>query len=100
MRQAKKCLLKWLLGTDRNWVYMWRRAKWRLDRWKSLTSCAFFRYKCVFAAEEQELGCATDVEYEFHLTNDVPIKLLYRQIPPNRMAEVKAHKGAPGTRCD
>ena len=50
-----------------------------------------FKYKCVFAAEEQELGCATGVEHEIHLTSDVPIKLPYRHIPPKCMAEVKAH---------
>lgn len=50
-----------------------------------------FKYKCVLAAEEQELGCATGVEHEIHLTSDVPIKLPYRHIPPKCMTEVKAH---------
>ena len=39
-----------------------------------------FMYKCVFAAEEQELGCATGVEHDIHLTSDMPIKLPYSLI--------------------
>lgn len=50
-----------------------------------------YQYRDVFAENEQELGCATGVEHEIHLTSDVPIKLPYRHIPPKCMTEVKAH---------
>lgn len=50
-----------------------------------------YRYKGVFAEDEQELGCATGVEHEVHLTSEVPIRLPYRHISPLLMPEVKAH---------
>ena len=50
-----------------------------------------YKYREVFAENEQQLGCATGVEHEIHLTSDVPIKLPYRLIPPKCMTEVKAH---------
>ena len=50
-----------------------------------------YKYRSVFAEDEQELGCATGVEHEIHLTSDVPIRLPYRHIPPKCMTEVKAH---------
>ena len=50
-----------------------------------------YKYREVFAEDEQELRCATAVEHEIHLTSDVPIKLPYRHIPPKCMTEVKAH---------
>ena len=50
-----------------------------------------YKYREVFAEEEMDLGCATGVEHEIHLTSEVPIKLPYRHIPPKCMTEVKAH---------
>ena len=50
-----------------------------------------YRYRSVFAEDSTELGCATGVEHEIHLSNSVPIKLPYRHIPPTQIPEVKAH---------
>ena len=48
-------------------------------------------YGDVFAENEQDLGCATGVEHEIHLTSEVPIRLPYRHLPPPCIPEVKAH---------
>ena len=50
-----------------------------------------YEYRSVFAKDEQDLGCATGVEYEIHLSNEVPIRLPYRHLPPSCTTEVKAH---------
>lgn len=50
-----------------------------------------YEYGSVFAEHEQDLGCATGVEHEIHLTSAVPIRLPYRHLPPPCITEVKAH---------
>lgn len=51
----------------------------------------FYEYGSVFAENEQDLGCATGVEHEIHLSNTVPIRLPYKHIPPPCITEVKTH---------
>ena len=50
-----------------------------------------YKYRAVFAEDSSELGCASGVEHEIHLSTSVPIKLPYRHIPPTQIPEVKAH---------
>ena len=50
-----------------------------------------YEYRSVFAEEEQDLGCDTEVEHEIHLSSEVPIRLPYRHLPPSCITEVKTH---------
>lgn len=43
-----------------------------------------------FAENKQDLGCATGVEHEIHLSITVPFRTPYRHLPPPCITEVKA----------
>ena len=50
-----------------------------------------YEYRSVFAENEQDLGCNTRGEHDIHLSNEVPIRLPYRNLRPSCITEVKAH---------
>uniref|UniRef100_A0A9J8AN32 ribonuclease H n=1 Tax=Cyprinus carpio carpio TaxID=630221 RepID=A0A9J8AN32_CYPCA len=49
------------------------------------------KYIDVFALEDEDLGYTDKITHEIHLTDDEPITLPYRRVPPNQYKEVKDH---------
>lgn len=49
------------------------------------------KHSNVFSQGEGDIGCATVVEHQIHLTDDVPIRQRYRRLPPSQYDQVKAH---------
>ena len=48
----------------------------------------------VFALEDNELGCTSQVKHKIKLTNEVPFKERPRRVPPHQYEEVKKHLDA------
>lgn len=66
--------------------------------WPTLSAAQEHRVKVllqkhsnVFSQGEGDIGCATLVEHQIHLTDDVPIRQRYRRLPPSQYDQVKAH---------
>lgn len=49
------------------------------------------RYRSVFSAHEGDLGCTNLIVHEIPLSDDIPVRQRYRQIPPSEYEAVKAH---------
>ena len=49
------------------------------------------KYAHVFASGDEDLGHTDFVQHRIPTTDDVPVSLPYRSIPPNQMQEVKDH---------
>ena len=49
------------------------------------------QYQDVFSQNEDDLGYTDAVKHEIKLSDDVPVKLPHRRIPPHMMREVKEH---------
>ena len=45
----------------------------------------------IFSQNEDDIGYCDQVEHRIHTTNDVPIKVPHRKIPPNHWGEVREH---------
>ena len=51
----------------------------------------FLDYADRFVQEGEELGCTPTVQHRIHTKDEQPVVLRHRRIPPNQLAEVKAH---------
>ena len=49
----------------------------------------FRRHRAVLAWPDDALGCTTAVQYRIWTTDDVPVTMSYRRIPPTQLEEVK-----------
>ena len=50
-----------------------------------------FKYRDVFSLSEDDLGYTTTITHKIVTTDNVPIKVPHRTIPPHQMEEVKQH---------
>ncbi|KAI0214933.1 hypothetical protein LSAT2_033045 [Lamellibrachia satsuma] len=51
----------------------------------------FNRHRAVFAKSDDDLGCTSAVQHRIRTTDDVPVNMPYRRIPPTQLEEVKDH---------
>ena len=51
----------------------------------------FTRYRSVFASSDNDLGCTGAVKHHIRTTDDIPVTMPYRRIPPTQLEEVKSH---------
>ena len=51
----------------------------------------FSRHHSVFAKSDNDLGCTMAVQHRIRTTDDVPVTMPYRRIPPTKLEEVKSH---------
>ena len=51
----------------------------------------FVKQSDVFAKSEDDLGCTHALQHRIRTTDDTPVTMPYRRIPPTQMEEVKAH---------
>ena len=51
----------------------------------------FAKHRDVFAKSEDDLGCTHALQHRIRTTDDTPVTMPYRCIPPTQMEEVKAH---------
>ena len=51
----------------------------------------FTRHRSVFASSNNDLGCTGTVQHHIRTTDDIPVTMPYRRIPPTQLAEVKSH---------
>ena len=51
----------------------------------------FRKHHSVFVGPDDELGCTMAVQHRIRTTDDVPVTMPYRRIPPTQLEEVKAH---------
>ena len=51
----------------------------------------FNRHRSVFAKSDNDLGCTMSVQHRIRMTDDVPVTMPYRRIPPTQLEEVKSH---------
>ena len=49
----------------------------------------FSRHANVFAKSDDDLGCTDVVQHRIHTTDDTPVVMSYRRIPPTQLEEVK-----------
>ena len=49
------------------------------------------QYQGVFAMDDDDLGLTTTVKHSIPTTDDIPVKVPYRRIPPSQLDEVKEH---------
>ena len=45
----------------------------------------------LFALDDLELGCTSQVKHKIHLNDEKPFKEHYQRIPPQQFEEVRAH---------
>ena len=48
----------------------------------------FSRHRAVFAGSDDELGCTDAVQHRIRTTDEVPVTMPYRRIPPTQLEEV------------
>ena len=58
-----------------------------LQRFQSILK----QYRQVFAESDLELGCVPGIKHRIPTTDDVPVQLPFRRIPPALMTEVRQH---------
>ena len=51
----------------------------------------FTRHRSVFASSDNYLGCTGAVKHHIRTTDDIPVTMPYRRIPPTQLEEVKSH---------
>ena len=51
----------------------------------------FNRHRVVFAKSDDDLGCTSAVQHRIRTTDDIPVTMPYRRIPPTQLDEVKDH---------
>ena len=51
----------------------------------------FTRHRSVFASSDNDLGCTGAVQLHVRTTDDIPVTMPYRRIPPAQLEEVKSH---------
>ena len=51
----------------------------------------FNRHHVVFAQSDDDLGCTSAVQHRIRTTDDIPVTMPYRRIPPTQLDEVKDH---------
>ena len=51
----------------------------------------FTRHRSVFASSDNDLGCTGAVKHHIRTTDDIPVTMPYRRIPPTQLEEVKSH---------
>ena len=51
----------------------------------------FTRHRSVFASSDNDLGCTGAVQHHIRTTDDIPVTMPYRRIPPTQLEEVKSH---------
>ena len=56
-------------------------------RWQSLLQ----KHQDVFAYSDEDLGYSTTITHKINLTDDIPVKIPHRRIPPNQIEEVRQH---------
>ena len=49
------------------------------------------RHRNVFAQSDDDLGCTKAVQHRIRTTDDVPVTMPYRRIPPTQLDEVRDH---------
>ena len=51
----------------------------------------FSRHANVFAKSDDDLGCTKAVQHRIRTTDDTPVVMPYRRIPPTQLEDVKEH---------
>ena len=49
------------------------------------------KHHAVFAEDDEDLGCTNTVKHHITTTDQLPVRLPYRRIPPTQLEEVKEH---------
>lgn len=57
--------------------------------WVQQLDQLIFKIRNILRRGSKDVGCATGMEHEIHLTNQVPSKLLYRPTPSFKIPKLK-----------